>query len=136
VRLHAHRDDDGVRPAPVSGSRTVETMSSCSVESMTVNPRACACAREALRDDVHSEHLLRGPVQGDAGGHVPDRPRPGTSTLPSSGVPAYWTACQAVGTASERNTQRSWGGPCGTSIGNVLPNGTRRYSACPPGTCP
>ena len=28
------------------------------------------------------------------------------------------------------------GGPSGTLIGSVLPNGTRRYSAWPPGTWP
>ncbi len=51
-------------------------------------------------------------VDGDAGGHLADRAeaedRPPT---PPSGTSANATACQAVGSTSDRNRNRSSGGP-------------------------
>ena len=40
-------------------------------------------------------------------------PRPSTTTLPPSGIAAYSTACQAVGSTSDRYRKRSSGGPFG-----------------------
>ena len=49
---------------------------------------------------------------------------------------AYSTACHAVGSTSDRYRNRSSGGPAGTLIGPYCACGTRRSSACPPGTSP
>ena len=47
----------------------------------------------------------------------PIGPSPNTATVPPSGTSAYRTACHAVGSTSDRYTNRSSGGPSGTLIG-------------------
>ena len=59
----------------------------------------------------------------------PIGPRPNTATLPPSGTSAYRTACQAVGSTSERNRNCSSGVPSGIFTGPNWACGTRRYSA-------
>ena len=66
----------------------------------------------------------------------PIGPSPITTTLPPSGMSAYSTACQAVGSTSERYTKRSSDGPSGTLMGPKSACGTRRNCAWPPGMLP
>ena len=105
------------------------------VESITVTPRARARA-EALQDDVGADDLSRAEVERDAGRHVTDRAEPEDEDAPpwrDAGVLHRLPGRrQDVGQVDEPVVR----GASGTLIGNVLPNGTRRYSACPPGTWP
>ena len=89
-----------------------------------------------LGDEVDAEHLRRSVVLRDPGGHLADRAQAEHRDRPASGISAYSTACQAVGSTSDRYTKRSSGGPSGTLMGPNCAWGTRRYSACPPGTWP
>ncbi len=66
----------------------------------------------------------------------PMGPRPMTAQVLPGSMSAYFTACQAVLTTSERNRNRSSGCSCGTLIGPNGAWGTRRYCACAPGTEP
>src|SRR3954454_3384307 len=66
----------------------------------------------------------------------PIGPSPSTTTVPPRGIAAYSTACHAVGSTSDRYTYRSSDGPSGTLMWVNCAWGTRRYSACPPGTWP
>jgi hypothetical protein len=88
-------------PRPAVASRTASTTSCCLVESITVTPRARARAR---RSGTTSEaKTVRAPRwRAIRAAMSPIGPSPSTRTVPPSGMPAYCTACQAVGRTSER----------------------------------
>ena len=118
VRLHADGVDDGVGAAAVGHAADRVGRGRPRGRSGRA-PRCRAPATRASRSghQVDPDHAVAA-VLGDAAAHVADRAeaehddasrRPGSS--------AYSTACQAVGSTSERKTKRSSGGPSGTLIG-------------------
>ena len=88
--------------------------------------------------EVHAEDTLCAPVTGDAGAELSDGSEPVNSYGAALRDIGRATAhALAVGKMSERYKKRSSGASSpssGTFMGPKWACGTRRYSACPPGT--
>ena len=63
----------------------------------------------------------------------PTGPQPQTATTSPSEMSAFSAPIQPVGRMSDRNSTLSSSSPSGITMGPVSENGTRTYSACPPG---
>ena len=135
VGLHADRVDHAVGAAAVGhlDDRLGDVVDVVEVES----PRRRAGRAISSRSGTRSTPITRQPRVPRSGRPAarPGRARARRACRPR-GTSANCTACQAVGRMSERKRYRSSGTPSGTLIGPNCACGTRRYSACPPGTEP
>ena len=89
----------GPRPSVIS--RMIAGTSSCSEESIASMPwrRAISSRSGTLSTPI----TVSAPLWRAIRAHIcPIGPRPKTATLPPFGIAAYSTACQAVGSTSER----------------------------------
>ena len=137
VRLHPDRVDHRIRATALGqvADDLAEVLRRARVRSIVLTP-AAAPAPAARAPGPRRSPCPHRDACAIRVAMSPIGPSPSTTRLPPSGTAAYSTACHAVGSTSDRYTKRSSGGPSGTLIGSVLPKGTRRYSACPPGTWP
>ena len=58
---------------------------------------------ETLRDQIDADDVVHAEMLATRHDMSPIGPRPSTTTDPSFGTAAYWTACHAVGSTSDRN---------------------------------
>ncbi len=116
VRLHPDRVDDGVRTATAGGFADCLRDSPVLVDLVEVDrlvpPAATRARRSVTRSTERTLCPLRSPIRADMS---PIGPAPSTSSVPPSETSAYFSACQAVGSTSERNRNRSRTDPAGPS---------------------
>ena len=104
VRLQADRVDDRVRSAPSVRSRTTSPRSFSWLGQVDA-PRSPRTRRPARsRSGTRSTPITRNALVRRRSGRLmsPIGPSPSTTTVPPSGTAAYSTACQAVGSTSDR----------------------------------